>query len=104
MTLQDLTHGVHGADLLTSDAYAYDYRGRPRSLTVSAGLVSADNGRCSDVGAPAGPIYSEFCSSTSGLLQRQHCREDLQSLCSRHLLAAKLLLHKKWVHSLECQG
>lgn len=38
------------ADVLKSDAYTLDYRGRPRSLKVASGLVTADNGRCSDMG------------------------------------------------------
>ncbi|KAK9843023.1 hypothetical protein WJX74_005747 [Apatococcus lobatus] len=38
-------------DVLTSEAYTLDYRGRPRALTVASGLVAADNGHCSDVGS-----------------------------------------------------
>ncbi|PRW56746.1 gamma-glutamyltranspeptidase 1-like [Chlorella sorokiniana] len=29
----------------------HDYRGRPRSVTAAGGLVAADNGRCSEIGA-----------------------------------------------------
>lgn len=53
-TPADHTTALPPAGAISSDfAEAHDYRGRPRSVRAAGGVVAADHGRCSEIGAAA---------------------------------------------------
>ena len=72
-----MTQLWHAAGIIeASFQSSHDWRGRPRMVTGSSGAVSADHGRCSDMGALDGSLCLQL-----SMARRTHqcCRDTMLS-------------------------